>query len=169
MQDLKPISCLIGLGANLGVREENLSSAWRLIGLLPKTKTMLLSAFYETAAVGGPTNQPLFLNAAGLIETSLTAFELLVCLNRIENDLHRKRMVHWGPRTIDLDILLFGDEIIESANLTIPHPLMQTRRFVLEPACEIVPGMIHPGLGLTIEQLYNRLASNLTSCGNNSR
>lgn len=161
--------CLIGLGSNLGTREENLATAWRHIGQLPKTETVKLSRVYETEPVGGPQGQPFYLNAVGTIKTSLTPFELLACLQRIEINLHRKRNIHWGPRTIDLDIILFGDEVITSANLTVPHPLMETRRFVLEPACNVASEMIHPVSGLTIQQLFERLTENTTVCGNNNR
>ncbi|MDR0706139.1 MAG: 2-amino-4-hydroxy-6-hydroxymethyldihydropteridine diphosphokinase [Planctomycetaceae bacterium] len=146
---------LLALGSNLGNRHETLESAWKAIGNLPETKTLRISRFYGTQPVGGPTNQPEFLNAAGVAETTLPAQILLEKLLDIELRLGRVRVEHWGPRTLDVDLLLYGDQIISTPTLTIPHPEMLRRRFVLEPAEEIAADTIHPVTGQTIrEHLY---------------
>lgn len=151
------IPALLGLGANLGDRKGNMISAWNQIGMLASTRLLRLSSFYETEPVGGPPGQPLYLNAVGLIETELTVFELLEELNRIEQNLHRERTIRRGPRTIDLDILLFGNEVVSSEKLTVPHAEMASRRFVLEPANEIVPDMKHAVTNLTVSEMFARL------------
>jgi 2-amino-4-hydroxy-6-hydroxymethyldihydropteridine diphosphokinase len=143
---------LLALGSNLGNRRETLESAWKEIGNLPETKTLRMSRFYETKPVGGPTNQPEFLNAAGMIDTKLTPQSLLEKLQEIENRFGRVRTEHWGPRTLDIDILLYGNEIVSTPTLTIPHPEMLRRCFVLEPAEEIAANTVHPITGQTIRE-----------------
>ncbi len=148
---------LLGLGANLGDCQETLRQAWEEIGILHAVKTVQLSPFYETLPQGGPANQPPFWNAAGVIQTTLPPEKLLEHLQEIENRHGRVRTVHWGPRTLDLDILLYGTAIIQTANLTIPHIEMLNRRFVLEPACDIAPDMIHPLSGKTVREHWLNL------------
>ena len=146
----------IGLGSNLGKRKTNLESS---IDRLDKTEKILvtkISSFFETKPVGGPP-QPNFLNSALEIKTSLLPRILLIKLQRIENSLGRKRMVKWGPRTIDMDILLFENTIINDHNLIIPHPLMHTRKFVLDPLSKIAPDFKHPIFNKTIMELKNAL------------
>jgi 2-amino-4-hydroxy-6-hydroxymethyldihydropteridine diphosphokinase len=113
---------------------------------------LLSSSMYETAA-WGKEDQPAFLNQALLIETNLIAHDLMMALLAIEKNMGRIRQEHLGPRTIDLDIIFFNDQIIDSANLTIPHPQMQKRNFVLTPLKEIAPNFIHPILKKSITQL----------------
>ena len=150
---------LIGLGANLGNREENLSRAWELLGQVEGVRTLCLSRFCETEAVTLTPDsvQPKYLNAVGLLETELEPLELLLVMLDIEQQLGRVRTKYWGPRTIDLDLLLFGNLELRTDTLTIPHPRMAERRFVLEPAAEIAPEMQHPTNGKTISQLLAEL------------
>ncbi len=111
-----------------------------------------ISSLTQTDPVGGPP-QGQYMNGAALVETELEAGQLLESLQTIEHELGRRRSVRWGPRTIDLDILLYGEEVIEEDALQIPHPRMHERRFVLEPLCEIAPGARHPKLKKTIREL----------------
>ena len=129
---------LIGLGANLGDREETLRAAWGALHQPPVIETLQLSSFHETAPVGGPPEQPMYLNAVGLVRTSLEPEVFLDVLQSIETQFGRVRTERWGPRTIDLDILLFGDRVIQTDRLTVPHPEMPNRPFVLAPAKEII-------------------------------
>ncbi len=148
---------MIGLGANLGNREETLTIAWKRLSDVPGVHPERLSRFVETDPLGGPPNQPKYLNAVGLVRTDLTAEQLLDVVLQIEHDLGRRRTIPWGPRTIDMDILLFGNACVSTRQLTIPHPRMCFRRFVLEPAAEIVPQMVHPHQGKTIRQLLSEI------------
>jgi 2-amino-4-hydroxy-6-hydroxymethyldihydropteridine diphosphokinase len=132
----------IGLGANLGDREENLRAALeRLRGLGP----IRVSSFRETEPVG-VTDQPFFLNAAAELETDLAPRELLARLLEIERELGRERAAEtrWGPRPIDLDLLVYGHETVEEPGLTIPHPRLAERRFALEPLHELAPDLALP-------------------------
>lgn len=123
----------IGLGSNLGDRERNLNQAIEQIRLLPQTQLLALSRTHETDPVGGPP-QGKFLNAAAKLETQLKPFDLLHRLQEIERRLGRPA-VHerWGPRVIDLDILTYDDLTMETPELTLPHPLMREREFVMKP------------------------------------
>ena len=147
-------SVLIGLGSNLGDRPQNLTAAWSEIENHPRIHAVRLSRFYETEPVGGPAGQPKYLNAAGIFETEMTSQELFGILQRIENQLGRIRDVYHGPRTIDLDLLLFGTELYSNETLVIPHPRMHQRIFVLEPSVEIAPDFIHPLLQKTLSELF---------------
>jgi 2-amino-4-hydroxy-6-hydroxymethyldihydropteridine diphosphokinase len=112
-----------------------------------------ISPIYETPPCGGPKNQPKYLNAAAKIQTTLTPFDLLAELKEIEIKLRRKKTVRWGARTIDLDILFYSDLVFVSDKLTIPHPLLHKRMFVLRPLCDIAPKLIHPLHGKNIKEL----------------
>ena len=142
------IAC-IGIGSNLGDREANIDSAVEMIDNTPGLKVAAKSSLYETEPVGGPP-QGKYLNGALKLECSLDPHELLKELNLIEARLGRIREGLNCPRTIDLDILLFDDVVINSESLTIPHPRMTERLFVLEPLAEIAPETVHPITGLTI-------------------
>ncbi|MBO9675779.1 MAG: 2-amino-4-hydroxy-6-hydroxymethyldihydropteridine diphosphokinase [Sphingobacteriaceae bacterium] len=137
------------LGGNLGNREENLKRAIELLD--EKTgKVTAVSSLYETAA-WGKTDQPAFLNQAVALQTNLSALEVLDKALSIEQELGRVRKDKWGERLIDIDLILFGDEIINIPDkLQVPHPHMQNRKFVMEPLAEIAPDVVHPVLGETI-------------------
>ncbi|KAB2834896.1 MAG: 2-amino-4-hydroxy-6-hydroxymethyldihydropteridine diphosphokinase [Candidatus Brocadia sp.] len=154
------IPVYIGLGSNIGNREENLHAAYKHILVIGGVQPVRCSRFYETVPVGGPS-QPMFLNAVLHGKTFLSPRELLERFQRIEDLMGRIRSIRWGPRSIDIDILLYGNEIVDDEHLKIPHPLMHTRLFVLEPLVEIAPSMVHPGLQKTILQLYRELQASL--------
>jgi len=149
--------CLIGLGANLADRQATLEQAVQLLVPDPAIRIVARSCWYETQAVGGPLSQPTFLNGALLLETSLAPESLLDALLRIEDALGRVRSERWGPRTIDLDLLLYDQLVLESPSLVLPHPRMAFRRFVLAPAAEIAPHMRHPTIGWTVCELFDHL------------
>ncbi|MBM4046205.1 MAG: 2-amino-4-hydroxy-6-hydroxymethyldihydropteridine diphosphokinase [Planctomycetes bacterium] len=147
----------IGLGSNLGNREGCLREAIQRLRQLPGTTVLRVSRFYETAPVGGPP-QGEFLNAALAIETTLAPEPLLAELQRIEAALGRVRDVKWGPRTIDLDILLYDDLVLDTPTLKIPHPLMHERMFVLDPLAEIAPDLVHPILEKPVAELREEIS-----------
>ncbi len=152
----------IGLGSNIGDRARNLFHAYEHIIALKGVKPLMLSRFYETEPMGGPP-QPMFLNAALSIETTIPPHQLLEQFQYIEVNMGRVRTVKWGPRTIDIDILLYGNRIIDDDHLKIPHPLMHTRLFVLEPLVEIDPGIINPLFNKTVLQLYEELQNSIAT------
>jgi len=144
----------IALGSNIGDREGNLLRAVAEIGCLPGTAIRALSPFYDTEPVG-VTPQDNFLNAALMLSSSLSPQKLLQELLRIETAVFdRKRDLPWGPRSIDLDLLFYGSEIIDQPPaLLVPHPRLHERRFVLAPLADIAPEFIHPVLGRSIGEL----------------
>ena len=147
----------IALGANLGDREANIRRALAEMAIDPAIRVVQVSPLLENPAVGGPSDSPEFLNAVAEIETSLEPEPLLDRLLKIEGQLGRVRERKWEPRVIDLDILLFADRIIQTPRLTIPHPLMHERRFVLEPLAQIAPGVVHPTMHRTAAELLHSL------------
>lgn len=130
--------CYIGIGANLGERSKNIKGAVSRISGLRKTRVIKRSGLFASKAVGGPKGQPDFLNAAVKVETGLSAFSLLKELKAIEKEMGRKKTVRFGPRVIDLDILLYADKTIRGKNLTVPHPRMFDRDFVIRPLKEVI-------------------------------
>lgn len=144
------------LGSNLGKRLANLRAAVDALAANPAIavdRNFGVSSVYETDPIGGPPGQPDFLNAVIRIDTSLTPRELLEVTRSIEKALGREREVHHGPRTIDIDILLYGTQFIDMPDLQIPHTRLHQRRFVLEPLCELAPDAVHPLLNLTVRKM----------------
>lgn len=148
---------LLGLGANLGDRAAQLDAAVEQLDDQPGIEVLRQSRWYETAPVGGPPGQQAFLNGAALIETTLEPAALLQVLERIEHDAGRKRHQRWDARTLDVDLLLYGQRVINTQRLQVPHPRMIYRRFVLEPAAEIAAEQVHPTTGWTLGELLNHL------------
>ena len=147
------MKAVIALGSNLGDRELNIDSAVAEISKI--IEVTHLSTNHETDPVGGP-DQPKYLNAVLIAESLLAPDELLKALLAIESRLGRVREIHWGPRTIDLDLIIVDDEKIHSPDLVLPHPRAHERRFVLEPWAEIDPDAVLPGHG-RIEEILLRI------------
>ena len=146
----------IGIGSNLGEREQAIRAALDALAALPDTTLTRSSSLYDTEPVGGP-DQPDFLNAVAELDTDLAPRQLLWNLMRIELRLGRVRTVRWGPRTIDLDLLLAGELVIDEADLKVPHPELTRRSFVLVPLVELDPLLRHPVSGETLLQILSRL------------
>jgi 2-amino-4-hydroxy-6-hydroxymethyldihydropteridine diphosphokinase len=153
------VTAYIALGANLGDRSANLNAAIDALRATDGVEVTKISSFIENPAIGGPADSPPFLNAAAELRTTLSPHELLDRLLEIERSLGRERLEKWGPRVIDLDVLLYGDAIIAEPNLHIPHPLMHERRFVLEPLAQIAPQLRHPILHRSIRELLAAITS----------
>ncbi len=149
-----PHLAYLSLGSNVGDRQAQLCAA---IAHLPAVGCVVaVSSFYATEPVEF-TQQPWFLNCVVALETQKTPPELMTALLAIEQQMGRRRLQNKGPRSIDIDILLFNAAIVDSVELTIPHPAMQDRRFVLEPLAEIAPELVHPLLKKTIRELQDAL------------
>jgi 2-amino-4-hydroxy-6-hydroxymethyldihydropteridine diphosphokinase len=141
------VRAYVGLGANLGDREAALRGALDLLRAAPGVEVAAVSAYRETDPVGY-ADQPRFLNAAAAVDTTLSAHDLLQLLLLIERHLGRTRAgPRFGPRTIDLDLLLHGDAVVDEPGLTVPHPRLHERRFALEPLVELDPALTIPGRG----------------------
>ena len=153
-----PTIAYIGLGSNMGDKKANCRRALDLLEAAGRIRK--ISSFYRTEPVGY-RDQDEFINVVAEIETERTPGDLLRLCGEIEDALGRTREVHWGPRTIDLDILLYGDRVVHEHNpdLTIPHPLLAERRFFLAPLAEIAPRAIHPLLGKTAAAMLDELKS----------
>jgi 2-amino-4-hydroxy-6-hydroxymethyldihydropteridine diphosphokinase len=149
---------LIALGSNLGDRAATLEAAVTAIERLPQTHLLARSSWSESAPVGSAP-QGTYLNGVVLVETAIGPLELLDRLQTIETTAGRVRTVHWGPRTLDLDLLLYDDVVRDDQRLTLPHPRMTLRRFVLEPAAQIAAEMVDPTSRMTIGQLWARYGS----------
>lgn len=149
-------NAFIGIGSNLGNPAENCEEAIRLLNAEPEVEVAARSCLYESEPVG-KTDQNWFINAAVSIKTSLTPEALLETILKIEKVFGRKRREKWGPRIIDLDLLVYEDRVINSNNLTLPHPEMAKRRFVLLPLSEFAGDYLHPVENKTIHDLLKEL------------
>ena len=148
--------CIISIGSNMGDKEKYLNDAVKALMDSPFTEVLKTSSFMKTKPYGNE-DQDDFLNGILEISTVLRPHELLDFLHEIENKAGRERKEHWGPRTLDMDIIFFGDEVISDEDFCIPHVDMENRLFVLEPLCEIEPYFRHPVTGLTAKQMKDRL------------
>ncbi|MBW1673095.1 MAG: 2-amino-4-hydroxy-6-hydroxymethyldihydropteridine diphosphokinase [Deltaproteobacteria bacterium] len=153
---MKPTIAYIGIGSNLGDKSFNCQYSIDQIDTLPGCHVIARSTLFKTEPVG-VTKQPWYVNCIAQIRVTKSPFALLQGLMNIESVMGRVRRKRWEARIIDLDILLFGQEIRESHNLLIPHPLMHKRRFVLQPLAQLAPDLVHPVFKVTIQELLNKL------------
>lgn len=144
----------IALGANLGEAEATLRDA--LAGLRSLGEVRGVSALYRTAPVGGPPGQPSYLNAVAELETDLPAADLLAALHTLEAQAGRTREVRWDARTLDLDLIVYGDQLSDAPTLTLPHPRAWERAFVLAPLSDLAPYLAHPRTGETVADALAR-------------
>lgn len=153
------VQAAIALGGNVGEVQRTFKRALSRLDKHADITLLRRSDWIETAAVGGPAGQPDFVNGAIVVETTLSPGALLQVLQGVETHFGRDRSVeeHWGPRTLDLDLLLFGDQSISEEHLTVPHGGLAQRRFVLQPLEQIAPDWNVPGLGATVAELLQRL------------
>ena len=141
----------VGAGSNLGDRWGHLALAARELRAASQTSLLRASRVYETAPMGPP--QPRYLNAVLELETALPPEALLRLLQGVERTALRRRAVRWGPRTLDLDLLIYGEAVVRTPTLTVPHPGLISRRFVLAPLAELCPDLVVPGTGATVAAL----------------
>ena len=142
----------IGLGSNMKSPKQQIRSAIKSIEGIVSTQVLRVSSLYKSKPFG-PQNQDDYINAVAKIDTNLMPLELLECMQDIENQHGRIRIERWGPRTLDLDILMFGEKIIKDNKLTVPHPEIENRSFVLVPLAEIDSNCLIPGKGLVANLL----------------
>jgi len=156
----------IGLGANLGDAAQTLREAFQALAALPQTTLQACSQLYSTPAWGNE-DQPAFVNAAAVLDTTLPAPALLEALLEIERRLGRVRdpAVHWGPRALDLDVLLYGEDVIDLPQLQVPHPYLHARAFALLPLAEIAPEAVIPGHGRVRDAVVRVEACGIASIG----
>ena len=156
----QPVISYLGIGSNLGDPVQNCRDALREISSLKNVQVLRRSSLYRTEPVGNK-RQDWFVNGVLEVRTTFTAPQLLKALQWVEQTLGRVRTEKWGPRMIDIDILLFGQETVDASDLAIPHPEMHKRRFVLVPINEIAPYVIHPRYGVSMKGLLDRLDDDL--------
>ncbi len=155
------VICYLGIGSNLGDPIETCRTALREIAFLKNVQVLRRSSLYRTEPVGDKL-QDWFVNGVVEVRTTFTAPQLLKALQLVERALGRERRERWGPRTIDIDILLYGQEIIKTESLVVPHPELHRRRFVLVPINEIAPYVIHALYGISMKGLLDRLEDDHT-------
>ncbi len=146
------VTAYIGLGSNLADPQARLRRAFAELAQLPQSQLRVRSSLYRSAPMG-PQDQPDYLNAVAALETALPPLALLAELQAMEAAHQRVRGERWGPRTLDLDLLLYADQTIDLPTLTVPHPGLYERNFVLYPLAEIAPGLVIPGVGVLDELL----------------
>lgn len=154
------VTAYLGLGANLGDRLAALTGARQALDRVAGITVVGSSGLYETVAVGGPAGQYAYLNAVLEVTTDLAAEELLKHCLTIEAQFGRERLVHHGPRTLDIDLLFFAELVCENADLTLPHPRLHSRAFVLIPLRDLAPELFHPLQRKTVRQLCDELPCN---------
>ena len=150
---MQSVRAYVGLGSNLEDPPSQVRRAFQALAALPACRCVARSPWYRTAPVGGPSGQPDYLNAVAALDTALDPDALLAALQEIESAQGRMRNVRWGPRTLDLDLLLYGTLIRDDPRLTLPHPRLHERAFVLYPLYDIAPTLLHPGRGRLREWL----------------
>lgn len=148
----------IGIGSNVGDKQGNCRRAIEALGSDPRNRLVRCSPLYNTEPVG-KTDQDWFVNGVVSLKTSMEPRELLEFLVSIERKMGRVREEKWGPRTIDLDILFYGDEILNETDLRVPHPRLHERRFVLVPLKDVAPDLVHPVLGKAVSRVLAELES----------
>jgi 2-amino-4-hydroxy-6-hydroxymethyldihydropteridine diphosphokinase len=153
------VTAYLGVGSNLGNRLAFLRGGRDSLISHFEITLRRVSGVYETEAVGGPADNPPFLNAILEIETSLSPRELLAACLAVEDEFGRSRPMEWAPRTLDIDLLLYGDAVVAEDDLQIPHPRLHERAFVLAPLREIAPDLMHPVLHRTMAELADDLAA----------
>lgn len=151
-------TAFLGLGANLGEPTATLRAAREALAGLPDTRLLACSSLYRTTPVGGPADQPDYLNAVVALATTLPPARLFARCLAVEECFGRRREERWGPRTLDIDLLLFDGLVLDTPGLVVPHPRLHQRRFVLEPLCELAPRLSHPVLGVSLDRLLAELA-----------
>jgi len=154
--EMKPVLAYVGLGGNLGEPRRQVQAALERLAAAEEVEVLKVSSFYLNPPLG-PPDQPWYVNAVAQVRTRLTPEELLRLLQRVEQDLGRRRQERWGPRIIDLDLLLYDGDILSEPGLSVPHPEMHRRPFVLAPLAEIAPQAWHPVLDKTASELLREL------------
>ena len=155
-EGVRGIIAFIGIGSNLRDPAVQCRDAFRRTGAIPEICLLRRSSLYRTEPVGFQ-DQAWFINAVAEIRTDLPPRKLFEALNEIERKMGRTAGPRWGPRVIDLDLLLYGQEVVAEEDLVIPHPELHRRRFVLEPLCELASYVIHPAFGVSVRGLLDRL------------
>ena len=153
---VRGVIAFIGVGSNLGEPTDACLEAVKRVAELPKTRFLRRASLYRTEPVG-PQDQAWFINTIIEVRTDLESCELLTALQGIEKVMGRSEGRRWGPRVIDLDILLYGSQVLSEEGVTIPHPEFHRRAFVLVPLAEIAPYVIHPAFGVSVQGLLDRL------------
>ncbi|MBN4052499.1 2-amino-4-hydroxy-6-hydroxymethyldihydropteridine diphosphokinase [bacterium AH-315-K20] len=163
------VTAYIGIGTNLGDRRSHVNHAVEQLDALPDSRLAAVATVIETEPVG-PISQGAYLNTVAALETGLAPVELLGCLHAIERQRgrDRQREERWGPRTLDLDILIFGDRVVQEPGLTIPHRRLAERAFVLVPLAEIAPELRVPGTGHTVTSMLDALYDRSTGMDTNA-